>query len=140
MAQDNTTKLVIGIVILLAIVGIIFLIRGGGYQYKLAGRERPGQFGWTGECCTCTRAQQTLQGAVRPETREVLFRNEHVPDCVAACSQAHEYTKQPGVKYDVNAFVSNDAECRTSLPAPRTYPGAGGFSDQPIQDQYYVTS
>jgi hypothetical protein len=138
MAQDQSTKVLLGIVVLLAIVGVFFLMREGGYQYP--GRESPGQFGWTGECCTCTRAMQTPQGAVRPETREVLFRNEHVPDCAAACTQMHEYTKQPYVKYDVNAFVSNDAQCRTSMPAPLTYAGGGGFSDQPSQDRYYITS
>lgn len=139
MAQDNSTKLVIGVVILLAIIGVIFLVRGGGFA-KLAARESPGQYGWTGECCTCTRAAQTLQGAVKPATREVLFRNEHVTDCSAACLEAHEYTKQPYVKYDVNSFISNDPQCRTSLPGPRAYAGAGGFGDQPTQDKYYIAS
>lgn len=139
MAQDNSTKWLIGIVILLAIIGIFFLMRGGGYQYKGAGSESPGQFG-SGECCTCTRAEQTLQGAVRPQTREVLFRNVRVADCTSECARVHTYTKRPYVKYDVNAFVSNDAQCRESLPEPRSYAGAGGFNDQPIQDQYYIAS
>jgi hypothetical protein len=134
MAQDSSTKYLVGIVVLLAIIGIFFLIKGGGYHYKTATEEQP--FGWSGECCTCTRAAQTLQGAVKPETREVLFRNEHVTDCATACAQIHAQTKRAGVRYDVNAFISNDPECRTSLPSPRGYAGAGGFYDQPMQDQY----
>ncbi len=140
MGQDNSTKLVIGVVILLAIIGVVFLLRSGGYVYKSASSESPGQYGWSGECCTCTRAQLTKLGSVMPATREVLFRNEHVADCTSACAEQHKYTRNPRVNYDVNAFVSNDAECRTSLPQPLAYSGAGGFNDQPTSDSYYVAS
>ncbi|MEM4247243.1 MAG: hypothetical protein QXR48_03345 [Candidatus Woesearchaeota archaeon] len=135
---DNSTKLIIGIVIILAIVGIVFLMKEGSYTYKLASRETPGAYGWTGECCTCTRAQTTLRGAVLPQTTEVLFRNAYVADCVAVCEQTHAETKAAGVKYALMSIISNDAECRTSLPVPRTYAGAGGFNDQPMQDKYYI--
>ncbi len=136
---DNSTKIIVGIVVILAIVGVVFLLKEGGYQYKLASRETPGQYGWTGECCTCTRAQMTLRGAVLPTTTQVLFRNAHVPDCVEACKQTHEETKATGVKYSLMPIISNDAECRTSLPVPRTYAGAGGYADQPRMDAYYVS-
>jgi hypothetical protein len=136
MAQDNSMKLAVGIIVLLAIIGVVFLLRGG-YHYKTASEEQP--YGWGGECCTCTRAMQTLQGAVRPETREVLFRNEHVSNCASACAEFHTATKQPGVRYDVNSFISNDPACRTTLPAGRTYAGAGGFYDQPVDDRYYIS-
>lgn len=135
---DNSTKVIVGIVIILAIIGVVFLLKEGG-PYKLAGRESPGQYGWTGECCTCTRAQTTLRGAIRPETTEVLFRNAHVADCNAACAQTHEETRATGVKYALLPIISNDPACRTSLPVPRAYAGAGGFEDQPIQDKYYVS-
>ena len=139
MAQDGSTKIALGVVILLALVGVVFLMRSGGfYHYKTVNEENPR--GWFGECCTCTRAVLTLQGAERPETREVLFRNEHVDDCAAACAQQHAATRNPRFQYDVNSFVSNDAECRTSLPAPLTYQGAGGYDDQPTSDAYYVHS
>jgi hypothetical protein len=136
MAQDNSTKVALGIIVLLAIVGVVFLLRGG--EYKFAQRESPGQYGWTGECCTCSRALLNVKGAVVPSTNEVLFRNEHVADCSAACAEAHQYTKAARAQYQVTSFVSNDAECRTSLPSPRTYAGAGGFQDQPTSDAYYV--
>ena len=136
MAQDRSTTVVIGVVILLAVVAVFFLIRGGDYQYKLASREQPGYYG---ECCTCTRATATIKGDVRPQTREVLFRNVPVEDCASACADAHLYSKRPYVKYDVNSFVSNDAECRTSLPEPRWNPGAG-HDDQPASYSYYVAS
>ncbi|MEM2916304.1 MAG: hypothetical protein QXT19_03035 [Candidatus Woesearchaeota archaeon] len=135
---DNSTKLIIGIVIILAVVGIVFLLKEGG-PYKLAGQESPGQYGWTGECCTCTRAQTTLRGAVLPQTTEVLFRNARVADCVAACAQTHAETKAAGVKYALMPIISNDAECRTSLPVPRAYAGSGGFNDQRMQDKYFVS-
>jgi len=136
---DNSTKLVVGIVIILAIVGVVFLMKQGGYTYKLPTRETPGEYGWTGECCTCTRALTTLRGAIRPETTEVLFRNVRVADCTAACAQAHEATKATGVKYALLPVISNDAECRTSLPVPRGYAGSGGFNDQRMQDKYYIS-
>jgi len=136
---DSSTKAVLAIVVILAIVGVVFLVRSGGYtHYKTAEEEKP--YGWEGECCTCTRAQLTLRGAVLPGTREVLFRNEHVEDCASACASYNIRTKNPRVQYDVNAFVSNDVECRTSLPMGRTYGGAGGFQDQPTSDEYYVSS
>lgn len=137
MAQDNSTKFVLGLVLLLAIIGVVFLMREGGYKY--AGREMPGQY-WEGECCTCSRDTANLRGEVVGGTREVLFRNEHAADCSAACAEAHEYTKRPYTNYQVTSFVSNDPVCRTSLPSPRTYAGAGGYSDQPSQDQYYVSN
>ncbi len=140
MAQQNSTKLLVGVIVLLAIIGVVFLIRGGGYSYKMAGRESPGQYGWSGECCTCSRLVMNLQGTIVPNGNQVLFRNEHVDNCAAACTEAHDYTKQRGVKYQVTSFVSNDAECRTSLPASRTYAGAGGFDDQPTSDKYYIAS
>jgi hypothetical protein len=136
---DNSTKVIVGVIVILAIIGVVFLMKEGGISsYKLASRESPGQYGWTGECCTCTRAQQTLRGTVMPETREVIFRNEHVADCATACADAHARTKMARVNYDVNAFISNDPVCQTSLPVPRGYAGAGGFNDQPMQDAYYV--
>lgn len=138
MAQDNSTKLVVGLVILLAITGVIFLMRGG--EYRFPGRESPAQYGWSGECCTCTRALLGVRGDILTQTREVLFRNERVPDCAAACAAYHEQTRNPRAKYSVESFISNDPECRTSLPMPRAYAGAGGFNDQPSQDRYYITS
>ncbi len=135
---DSSTKVIVGIVVILAIVGVVFLMKEGGYQYKLASREMPGQYGWTGECCTCTRAQMTLRGSVLAQTTEVLFRNAHVDDCAAACARTHAETKATGVKYSLMPIISNDAECRTSLPVPRTYAGAGGYADQPRMDSYYV--
>jgi len=138
MAQDNSTKMVIGIVILLAVVGVIFLLRGGGYHYKTAVEEMP--YGWEGECCTCSRALINVNGAIIPESTEVVFRNEHVADCASSCAEAHQYTKSGRAQYAVSSFISNDPVCRTSLPASRTYSGAGGFQNQPVQDQYYITS
>lgn len=136
---DNSTKLLVGVIVLLAIVGVVFLMKSGGYHYKTEA-EMESPYGWTGECCTCSRAQLTLHGAVRPESREVLFRNEHVVDCSAACADYHMRTKNPRAKYEVSSFVSNDKECRTSLPSALTYGGAGGFTDQPTSDVYYRTS
>ncbi len=136
---DNSTKVVVGIIVILAIVGVVFLMKDGGYSYKLATQETPGEYGWTGECCTCTRALTTLRGAVLPQTTEVLFRNAHVDDCAAACAQTHAETKATGAKYALMPIISNDAECRTSLPVPRGYPGSGGFNDQRMQDSYYVS-
>ncbi len=138
MVQDNATKLAIAVVILLAIVAGVLLVRGGQYQFP--DRERPGQYGWTGECCTCSRAMMNIKGDVLAQTQEVLFRNEHVPDCAAACAQQHEYTKRSYTKYQVTSFVSNDAECRTSLPTPRTSGWAGGYPDQPVDSGYYISS
>lgn len=139
MAQDTSTKVVLALVIILAIVGVIFLMRGGDYSYKSASRERPGQIGYSGECCTCSRTLTTVRGAILPETREVLFRNEVVPDCSTACAEAHEYTKQGNTKYALSAVVSGADACRASLPNPRAYAGAGGFNDQPTQDKYYIS-
>jgi len=138
MAQDNSTKFVVGLVIILAVVGVIFLLRGGGYHYKTAAEEKP--YGWSGECCTCTRQTLNIKGAVIAGSTEVLFRNEHVEDCAASCAEAHDYTRNHAARYAVGSFVSNDAECRTSLPASRPYAGGGGFYDQPTSDAYYVTS
>lgn len=135
---DNSTKVVLGIIVILAVVGVVFLMKEGGYSYKLASRESPGQYGWTGECCTCTRAQTTLRGAILSQTTEVLFRNAHVPDCNAACAQTHAETKMTGAKYALMPIISNDAECRTSLPVPLGYSGSGGFNDQRMEDSYYV--
>jgi hypothetical protein len=135
---DNSTKIIVGIVVILAIVGVVFLMKEGGYTYKLASSETPGQYGWTGECCTCTRAQTTLRGAVLPQTTEVLFRNAHVEDCASACAKTHAETKATGVKYALMPIISNDAECRTSLPVPRGYVGSGGYNDQRMLDNYYV--
>lgn len=135
---DNATKVAVGVIVILAIVGVVFLMKEGGYTYKLATRENPSQYGWTGECCTCTRAQTTLRGAVMPQTTEVLFRNAHVDDCVSACAQTHAETKSAGVKYALMPIISNDAECRTSLPVPRGFAGSGGFNDQRMQDLTYV--
>lgn len=140
MAQDNTTKIVIGIIVLIAVIGAILAFRNG-YNFKSANRESPGRYG--SECCTCTRAEETLDGAVKPDTRETLFSNVMVNDCASACAQAHLYSKMPQVKYDVNAFVSDDSACKLALAEPRTYEGAGGvggFADQPMQNQYYVSS
>ena len=138
MAQDNATKVAIGVVVLLAIIAVVFLMREGGYQMPF--RESPGQYGWSGECCTCVRSTANIKGDVLAGTREVLFANEHVEDCASACAQQHEYTKRPYTKYQVTSFVSNDAECRTALPAPRTAGWAGGYPDQPIDSKYYVSS
>lgn len=140
MAQDNTTKVVISIVVILALIGVIFLLREGGFKrhYKTAAEEMP--YGWEGECCTCSRALMNRYGAVIPETRELIFQDEHVPDCTAACAEAHEYTRNEQARYEVSAFISNDPVCRTELPAPRTYAGAGGFQNQPVQDKYFITS
>ena len=138
MAQDNTTKIVIGIIILIAVIGVFLLFKSGAYKYP--GRESPGRYG--DECCTCTRAEENLDGAVKPDTREVLFHNVMVDDCASACAETHMYTKKPHVKYDVNAFVSDDSACKLDLAEPRAYQGAGGpggFADQPMQDQYYVS-
>ena len=140
MAHDNTTKIVIGIVLVIAVIGTILAFRSG-YSYKSANSESPGRYG--SECCTCTRAEQTLDGAVKPDTREVLFRNVMVDDCTMACAQAHEYSKMARVRYDVNAFVSDDSACKLSLPESLSYEGAGGqggFADQPMQNQYYIAS
>ena len=136
---DNSTKVVVGIIVILAIVGVVFLLKQGGI-YKLPSQESPGQYGWTGECCTCTRAQTTLRGAILPDTTEVLFRNAHVDDCAAACAQTSAETRMTGVNYALMPIISNDAECQTSLPVQRAYAGAGGFSDQPRQDITYVSS
>jgi len=140
MVQDNSTKIVFGIVLLIAVLGVVFAVRHG-YQYKQAHTERPGLLGGK-ECCSCSRAQQTLDGAVRSDTREVLFSNVIVQDCASACAQAHEFTKMPRIRYDVNSYVSDDSACKVSLPEPLAYQGAGGmggFADQPMQDQYYVS-
>ncbi len=138
MAQDNATKVAIAVVVLLAVVAVVFLMRGGGYQFP--SRESPGQYGWSGECCTCTRAMANIKGDVMTQTREVLFSNEHVPDCNTACSEQHELTKRPYTKYQVTSFVSNDAECKTGLPTPRTSGWAGGYTDQPDDASYYYSS
>jgi hypothetical protein len=44
-----------------------------------------------------------------------------------------------GAKYAIMPIISNDAECRTSLPVPRGFVGSGGFNDQRMQDSYYVS-
>jgi hypothetical protein len=137
--MDTSTKVVFGIILIAAIIGIVLVLTG---KYKTPNVERPGNLV---ECCTCMRATVGPSG-ILPGTTEVLFANTFVPDCRRACAAAQEYApKSPGVQYALRSTVNYEPDCNRVPPEDQRFSaGAGGvarqFYDQPRHALYYVTS
>lgn len=144
MARDRQTTWVLVAIVVIAIIGILFAGKQGGWQFLKPVREMP--YAYEGDCCTCTRTLMSGFGGVKPGTSETLFKNVVTPSCVALCTEVNRRTKYPGFEYTVSATVSNDPVCDIIKPVPlphRPQPtaptqrvGAGAYRSSPAQGMY----